>query len=90
MIAHTRKGLTDEIVIARPKVTQLRYDIKLEDVSGYDTVGGLDQRDVTNLMNLIEQQRWLGYDHTVMAIDGALNNAGGVYNRHDRVSLPAM
>jgi phage-related baseplate assembly protein len=80
IIANTRKGLTDEIVIARPKVIVLRYQIELKTFPGYDTPGVLTNV-VTNLMNLIEQQRWLGYDHTVMAIDGALNNAGGVYNR---------
>ena len=80
MIAHTRKGLTDELIIARPKVQQFRYDIRLKTFPGYDTPGVLTNV-TTNLMKLIDQQRWLGYDHTIMAIDGALNNAGGVYNR---------
>jgi phage-related baseplate assembly protein len=80
IIADTRKGLTDEIVIARPKLKQLRYDIKLKTFPGYDTAGVLTNV-VYNLMLLIEQQRWLGYDHTIMAIDGALDRAGGVYNR---------
>ena len=80
MIAHTRKGLTDELVIARPKVTQLRYDIRIKTFPGYDTIGVMTNV-ISNLMKLIEQQRWLGYDHTIMAIDGALNSAGGVYNR---------
>jgi phage-related baseplate assembly protein len=80
IIADTSKGLTEQIVIARPKVTQLRYDISLKTFPGYDTVGVLTNV-VVGLMNLIEQQRWLGYDHTIMGIDGVLNNAGGVYNR---------
>jgi phage-related baseplate assembly protein len=36
---------------------------------------------VTGLMQLVEKQRWLGYDHTIMNIDGVLTDAGGVYNR---------
>ena len=80
IIADTRKGLTDEIVIARPKVQSLRYQIDVKTFPGYDTPSVLTNV-VTNLMNLIEQQRWLGYDHTILAIDGALSNAGGVYNR---------
>lgn len=80
IIADTRKGLTDEIVVARPKVQHLRYQIEIKTFPGYDTAGVLTNV-VFNLMKLIEQQRWLGYDHTVLAIDGALSSAGGVYNR---------
>jgi len=80
IIADTRKGLTDEIVIARPKVVTTRYDISLWTFPGYDTAGVLTNV-VTGLMQLIEQQRWLGVDHTVLSIDGVLTAAGGVYNR---------
>lgn len=78
--ANTRKGLTDVIVIARPKVYNTRYDISLKTFPGYDLAGVLTNV-VAGLMQLIEKQRWLGYDHTIMGIDGVLNNAGGVYNR---------
>jgi phage-related baseplate assembly protein len=78
--ANTRKGLTDEIVIARPRVIQTRYDISLKTFPGYDLAGVMTNV-AAGLMQLIEKQRWLGYDHTIMAIDGVLNNAGGVYNR---------
>ncbi len=80
IVADTRKGLTDEIVIARPKMIQTRYDIRLKTFPGYDTAGVITNV-VTGLMALIEKQRWLGYDHTIMAIDGVLTDAGGVYNR---------
>jgi phage-related baseplate assembly protein len=80
IIADTRKGLTDEIVIARPKVYQTRYDISLKTFPGYDLAGVLTNV-VTGLMQLVEKQRWLGYDHTIMNIDGVLTDAGGVYNR---------
>jgi phage-related baseplate assembly protein len=80
VIADTRKGLTDEIVIARPKVYQLRYDIRLKTFPGYDVAGVLTNV-ATGLMALIEKQRWLGYDHTILCIDGVLDGAGGVHNR---------
>ena len=78
--ANTRKGLTDEIVIARPKVIQTRYDISLKTFPGYDLAGVMTNV-AAGLMQLIEKQRWLGYDHTIMNIDGVLTDAGGVYNR---------
>jgi phage-related baseplate assembly protein len=77
---NTRKGLTDEIVIARPKIYQTRYDISLKTFPGYDLAGVLTNVGA-GLMQLLEKQRWLGYDHTIMAIDGVLTDAGGVYNR---------
>jgi phage-related baseplate assembly protein len=78
--ANTRKGLTDEILIARPKVVATRIVIQLKTFPGNSVAATLTNV-AANLMLMIEAHRWLGYDLTILDIDTVLGNAGGVYNR---------
>lgn len=78
ILDESRKGLTDVIMIAPPKITATRYRIRVWLYPGFDETAIMTQLD-TAIAALIEKQRWLGFDHTRMAIDAALAQPG-VYN----------
>jgi phage-related baseplate assembly protein len=70
-----RLGFTDVISVQAPKVKEIDYDIGLRFYPGPDA-GILTQQVRDSVEALIEKQRWLGVDHTIMAIDSACALAG--------------
>lgn len=74
----SRKGLTDDVSVLFPKVTNTKYRIRYWAFPGVD-IGILETDLKASLAKLIENQRWLGYDHTRLAIDAALA-LPGLYN----------
>lgn len=76
----TRKGLTDEILVKRPSIINTRIAVTLRTFPG-NSVAAVLTNVATGLMQMIENHRWLGYDLTILDIDGILSNAGGVYTR---------
>jgi phage-related baseplate assembly protein len=70
-----RRGLTDEIITYRPKITHTEYKARIwlfPNVSETIAVTAIENA----IAALIEKQRWLGYDHSRMAFDAALAQAG--------------
>ena len=73
--AEARQGITDVISVSAPKVREIDYKVELWLYPGPDA---------TTLMNsvrasvdaLIEKQRWLGFDHTLKSLYGAVDLAG--------------
>lgn len=76
--SEARKGLTDVVSVMAPKISNTKYRIRIWLFPGFDADITMGQVGIS-IGKLIEQQRWLGYDHTRMAIDGAVN-LPGVYN----------
>jgi phage-related baseplate assembly protein len=75
IIAESRLAMTDVISIAAPKLIKIDYRIKVWLYPTVDEASTLAQLK-TNLAALIEDQRWLGRDHTRAAIAGAAMIAG--------------
>jgi len=76
--SEARKGLTDVISVASPRITSCKYRIRVWLLPGFDQLGVMTKLN-TAITNLIETQRWLGYDHTHVAISAAMYITG-VYN----------
>jgi phage-related baseplate assembly protein len=72
---HHRLGFTDVISVQAPKVKEIDYRIGLRFYPGPDA-GILLQQVQDSVAKLIENQYWLGVDHTIMAIDDACALAG--------------
>jgi phage-related baseplate assembly protein len=68
--AEARQGLTDVISVMAPKVRETEYRVRVTLFPGPDQATVLDLIR-SNLAALVEKQRWLGYDHTRMAISAA-------------------
>ncbi len=65
-----RQGLTDEVSVLPPKVKTINYKIKFKLFPSIDPV--TSKTNITTALNaLIEKQRYLGVDHTKMAIMAA-------------------
>jgi phage-related baseplate assembly protein len=73
-----RKGLTDELHVMAPVVIETRYVIDVWLFPGPDE-GVLLAELREGLDELLEKQRWLGYDHTHTAIHGVFDR-GGVHS----------
>jgi phage-related baseplate assembly protein len=75
ILDESRRGLTDEIITYAPQVTTVNYKCRVwlfPNVSVDMAITGIEQA----LTALLEKQRWLGYDHSRMAIDAALAQPG--------------
>lgn len=70
-----RRGVTDIISVREPKPIDTSYRLKVWFYPPPDR-DTLLQKLLDNLVLLINKQRWLGYDHTRMAIDAAVAEAG--------------
>jgi phage-related baseplate assembly protein len=68
--AEARQGLTDVISVMGPKVRETDYRVRVTLFPGPDEATVLDLIR-SNLAALVEKQRWLGYDHTRMAVSAA-------------------
>lgn len=73
-----RKGLTDVVSVGGPLVVNVDYRIGIWLYPGWD-VSSIMQQLFQALAALLESQRYLGFSHTLAAIDGALK-VSGVYN----------
>jgi phage-related baseplate assembly protein len=73
-----RKGLTDVVTVNGPRIVSVPYIIKVWLYPGWDSVSTMLQLNKA-LAALIESQRFLGFSHTIAAIEGALK-VGGVFN----------
>lgn len=74
----SRRGLTDYIYVQPPKIVNTKYRARVWCFPGPDpttVVATIKEA----LEDLVEEQRWLGYDHTLLAINAALFQSG-VYN----------
>ncbi len=70
-----RRGLTDEIITSAPAITTVNYKCRIwlfPNVSTDIAIEAVEK----SLTDLLEKQRWLGYDHSRMAIDAALAQPG--------------
>jgi phage-related baseplate assembly protein len=74
-----RKGLTDVINVQAPRPIFVTINIDLWLFPGVDK-RTLMQNAATAMSDLVTSMRWLGTDLTILAIDGALTQAG-IYNR---------
>jgi phage-related baseplate assembly protein len=75
ILDEARRGLTDEIIVYGPKVTSVNYKVRFwlfPNVNADMAMTAIE----TAVAALIEKQRWLGYDHSRMAFDAALAQAG--------------
>jgi phage-related baseplate assembly protein len=75
ILAEARRGLTDEIIVYGPQVTHVNYKARIwlfPNVSADLATSAIGSA----VAALIEKQRWLGYDHSRMALDAALAQAG--------------
>jgi phage-related baseplate assembly protein len=70
-----RKAATDVLVVQAPKVVDISYKIQVWFFPPPDRDTLLDKLKA-NLAELIEEQRWLGFDHTHMAIYAMLRENG--------------
>lgn len=75
----SRRGLTDIVQVAGPRITHVTYEIEYDMFPGWDQPGA-EAVMQTNLDELISKQHLLGYDHTRMSIMGAIASIGGVHN----------
>jgi phage-related baseplate assembly protein len=75
ILDEARRGLTDEIHVYGPTITPIRYRCRVwlfPNVSVDIAITAIEQA----LAELIEKQRWIGYDHSRMEIDAALAQVG--------------
>ena len=75
ILDEARRGLTDEIITLAPTVVRTNYKVRIwlfPNVSVDLTIEAIEKA----LAALIEKQRWIGYDHSRMAIDAALAQPG--------------
>ena len=75
ILDEARRGITDDLISYGPKVTHANYKARMwlfPNVSADSRV----HRNRKAVASLIEKQRWLGYDHSRMAFDAALAQAG--------------
>jgi phage-related baseplate assembly protein len=75
ILDEARRGLTDEIITNSPTITTVNYKIRIwlfPNVSVDLAITAVENA----LTVLLEKQRWLGYDHSRMAIDAALAQPG--------------
>ena len=77
----SRKGLTDIVSVLPPKVINTRYVIDVWIYPGPDA-GEIMRNLRDNLRKLVDDQYWLGFDHTRMAIATACGKVTGVQNVH--------
>jgi phage-related baseplate assembly protein len=75
MLDAYRKAATDVLVVQSPKVIDVEYVIKVWFFPPPDKVT-LIRSIMTALEQVVENQRWLGFDHTRMAIYAALKQEG--------------
>lgn len=75
MLDAYRKAATDVIVVQPPKVIDVEYIIKVWFFPPPDK-NTLLRSIMTALETVVENQRWLGFDHTRMAIYAALKQEG--------------
>ena len=73
-----RKGLTDVVNVRGPKIKDVAYSIRIQLYPGWDQTLSMAQLNQA-LATLIQNQRYLGYSHTLAAIDAALK-VSGVFN----------
>ncbi len=73
-----RKALTDILTVRAPKVVRTRYHIRVWLFPGPDPDEMLRSLNAA-MAELIEEQRWLGFDHTLTAIHGTLSKGGVPY-----------
>lgn len=73
--AKSRKGLTDVVSVRVPKVVKTDYVVDYWLFPSWDKVT-VEKNMYDQIAVLLEQQRWLGYSHTLDAIDAALRVAG--------------
>lgn len=73
-----RKGLTDVVSVNGPKIVFVDYKIRVLLYPGWD-VGEAMQGLYPALAALLESQRYLGFSHTLAAIDAVLK-VSGVFN----------
>jgi phage-related baseplate assembly protein len=75
ILDEARRGLTDEIITYAPKITTINYKIRIwlfPNVSVDMAITAVENA----LGALLEKQRWIGYDHSRMAIDAAVAQPG--------------
>jgi phage-related baseplate assembly protein len=75
ILDEARRGLTDEINTYGPKITPVMYKCRIwlfPNVSAELAVTAVE----TAMTELLERQRWIGYDHSRMEIDAALAQVG--------------
>jgi phage-related baseplate assembly protein len=73
-----RKGLTDVVSVNGPRINSIHYAIRIILYPGWD-VNSTMQGLYPALAALLESQRYLGFSHTLAAIEGALK-VSGVFN----------
>ena len=75
ILDEARRGLTDEIITNAPAITVVNYKCRIwlfPNVSVDIAIPAIEQ----SITALLEKQRWIGYDHSRMAIDAALAQPG--------------
>jgi len=75
ILDEARRGLTDEIIVYGPQVTNVNYKCRIwlfPNVTVDLAISAIEQA----FTELIEKQRWIGYDHSRMEIDAALAQVG--------------
>jgi phage-related baseplate assembly protein len=75
VLDEARRGLTDEINVYGPKITHCNYKARIwlfPNVSADLAIAAIE----TAFVELLEKQRWIGYDHSRMEIDAALAQVG--------------
>jgi phage-related baseplate assembly protein len=78
--SHSRKALTDVVSVRSPHIITIDYVIDYWLFPGWD-LKLLEPELYIAMAELIETQRWLGYSHTLDAVDAALKRSG-VYKLH--------
>lgn len=73
-----RKGLTDIVNVRAPKIVEVDYRIRVQLLPGWDKESTMVQL-WKAFADLMASQRWLGYSHTLAAVDAALKRSG-VFN----------
>jgi hypothetical protein len=73
-----RKGLTDVLSVTRPLIVPVNYKVGIWLFPGWDVTSIMAQL-YQQFAALIETQRYLGYSHTLAAVDAALK-VSGVFN----------
>lgn len=74
----SRKGLTDVVYVRAPHNVYVDYEIRVWFFPGWSSTSLMVQM-YEAMAELIEKQRWLGYSHTIAAVQAALMKSG-VYN----------
>lgn len=75
IIDEKRAGSTDVLSIRSPMLKDVTYRVQAWLYPGADKVTVMNQLRV-NLAKLVEAQRWLGFDHTLMQINAAASQIG--------------